>query len=100
MLIAHVHITVATTDREKALNILLNEVTPVRAMKGCLTYIPFIDPTNDTGLVVLHEWQSNEDFAAYATSTEFAKIGQELRPMMNAPPVSKRFDVAPIETIN
>lgn len=100
MLIAHVHFTVAAADRDAALEILLGEVQSVRAMTGCLAYLPFADPTNDTGLGVLHEWDSHEDFAAYATSPYFANIGQLLRPMMTAAPVSHRFDATPIETVN
>lgn len=98
MLIAHVHFTVAASDREEALSILLNETKSVRNMNGCVTFMPFANANNDTGLSVLHEWVSKEDFSAYASSTEFAKIGNVLRPMMTAPPVSKRFDATPIET--
>lgn len=100
MLIAHVMFHVAATDRAAALQTLLDECDAVRAMAGCIAFIPFVDPTNDTELGVLHEWDSAEAFADYTASEEFAKVGQALRPIMTAPPVSKRFDASLIEALN
>lgn len=100
MLIAHVMFQVAATDRAAALQTLLDECDAVRRMQGCIAFIPFVDPTDDTRLGVLHEWDSAEAFAGYTTSDAFAKVGQTLRPIMTAPPVSKRFDASLIEALN
>jgi quinol monooxygenase YgiN len=100
MLIAHVYFTVAASERQKALDTLLKEAPTVRAMKGCQTFVPFLDPTNVEGLGVLHEWHCEEDFAAYTSSSGFAEVGQILRPMMTNPPVSRRFDAELIQTVN
>ncbi|MGH1444502.1 MAG: putative quinol monooxygenase [Cognatishimia sp.] len=100
MLIAHVMFQVAATDRAAALQTLLDECDAVRRMQGCIAFIPFVDPTGDTGLGVLHEWDSAEAFAAYTSSVEFTAVGQALRPIMIGPPVSKRFDASLIEALN
>lgn len=98
MLIAHVHFAVIAAERSAAVNALLAEVKDVRAMKGCLTFIPFADPTDETRLGVMHEWESAADFAAYGASDAFKSLGQVLRPMMTATPISRRFDATLQET--
>lgn len=98
MLIAHVTFSVSPEDRNLALNTLKQEVSVVRAMKGCRAFVPFQDPTNEQDLGVLHEWNSAEDFATYTSSDSFATIGKILRPIMVSPPVSKRFDATLLDT--
>jgi quinol monooxygenase YgiN len=100
MLIAHVHFTVAASERHKALEMLQKEAPAVRAMKGCQAFVPFLDPTSSEGLGVLHEWDSEEDFAAYTSSPGFAEVGRILRPMMTGAPVSRRFDARLLQTVN
>ena len=100
MFIAHVHFTVAPAERQAALDALLAEVPVVRAMPGCLAFVPFLDPTDPAGLGILHEWQDASSFGAYAASPGFAEVGKVLRPMMTSAPVSKRFDAKLLETVN
>jgi quinol monooxygenase YgiN len=50
-------------------------------------------------LGIVHEWESAEAFARYAASPGFTAVGQVLRPIMVAPPVSKRFDARLLETV-
>jgi len=100
MFIAHVHFCVEANDRQAALDALVAEIDSVRGMKGCLAFIPFSEPDNKTGLGVIHEWETQADFAAYGTSSEFARLGQMLRPMMTAAPVSRRFDAKLFEAVN
>lgn len=92
MLIAHVTFIVAQENSRKALNALVAEADQVRAMLGCITFIPFQDATDPQKVGVIHEWETQQDFEGYTSSTEFARVGQILRPMMLAPPVSHRFD--------
>lgn len=98
MIVAHVHFSVAASRRQAALDALLAEVELVRTMKGCLAFTPFADPTDNTRLGVLHEWAAGEDFAAYIASDAFTTLGQVLRPMMTAPPISRRFDATLLAT--
>lgn len=100
MLIAHVQFTVSAKDRAAALKALLTDHEKIRAMPGCLAFIPFVDPTNDTGLGVLHEWQSPDDFAAYTSSDNFSTMSQALRPMMTSAPISHRFDATQVNPVD
>jgi quinol monooxygenase YgiN len=47
MLLAYVKITIAENDRQKALDILMEEVPIVTAMPGCLNFSPYLDPANE-----------------------------------------------------
>ena len=100
MLIAHVQFTVSASDRPAALKVLLADHLSIRAMPGCLAFVPFVDATNDTGLGVLHEWQNAKDFETYASSDNFSTMSQALRPMMTSAPISHRFDATPIEAVD
>lgn len=93
MFIAHVHFTVAPENRTRALKALLSEVPQVSQMPGCLYFMPFLDPTNDEDLGVIHEWKSEADFIAYAASDAFNAMSKALRPMMITAPASRRFNV-------
>lgn len=98
MLIAHVTFPVSSENRTLAIDTLTKEIADVRAMTGCVAFVPFLDPTNETDVGVLHEWESADDFAAYIASDSFAAIGAVLRPIMVGLPVSKRFDATLIDT--
>ena len=99
MLIAIVDFSVAADHRTAALTALLDEVPTVSAMAGCLRFRPHIDPTNESGLGVLHEWEDAASFAAYLGSASFARLGEVLRPLMTAPPQSRRFEATPLEEV-
>jgi len=91
MLVALVDFYVDPADREVALKHLLEEASAVRAMTGCKTFRPYGDPA-DTSLVgIVHEWESEADFAAYLRSDGFKEIGALVRPMMTAEPSSRRY---------
>ena len=100
MLIAHVTFAVAAAERQSALATLVTEAETVRAMPGCLTFTPFADPIDPQKLRIVHEWETVEQFRAYAQSPGFAATGQVLRPMMVDKPVSRRFEAELIESIN
>ncbi len=100
MLIAHVKFTVSEKNRTLAIDNLKQEARTVRAMKGCIAFIPFLDPINPQDVGILHEWDTADDFAAYIASERFATVGRILRPIMISPPVSRRFDAELIESIN
>lgn len=100
MIIAHVTFSVAAEKRQEALDVLVSEIAGVRAMHGCLAFVPFVDPSDEISLGVLHEWETAADFAAYGSSSGFAEVGKALRPMMTGAPISRRFDATLLETVN
>ena len=99
MFIAHVHFVVAPDDRQDAIDPLVAEAPSVRAMSGCRTFLPFLDGADPCRLGVLHEWETQDDFAAYAGSPGFAAAGRVLRPMMTEAPVSRRFQAELLATV-
>ena len=100
MFVAHVTFSVAEQDRPGVLDVLLEEADAVRAMEGCVVFLPFLDPTRTDGVGVLHEWESPEHFAGYLASPQFSGSGGIIRPLMTAPPVSRRFHATPVEMAN
>lgn len=97
MFIVHLDFDVAEADRPHALAVLRQEVKTVRAMPGCRRFTPFDDPILRGRVSVLHEWDSAVAFAAYLQSEAFRVAGEELRPLMVAPPSSRRFEARLIE---
>lgn len=97
MLIAIVDFEVKPADRATALTVLLEETETVRAMTGCTRFRPFTDPQSRTHVGILHEWSDAAGFAAYLASPGFARAGEALRPMMTAPPSSRRYHADLIE---
>jgi quinol monooxygenase YgiN len=99
MFIAHVHFAVAPHDRQVALETLLSAASSVRSMSGCRTFLPFLDGSDPCRLGVLHEWETQEDFAAYSASPGFAATGRVLRSLMSEAPVSRRFQLDLVATL-
>ncbi len=99
MLIAILDFDVAPANSDAALDRLLSEAPAVREMKGNIAFRAYADPLIDTRVTLVHEWESEEDFAAYLASPAFARLGKVLRPMMTAPPVSRRFEARLLETV-
>jgi quinol monooxygenase YgiN len=100
MRLAHLTFTVRPEAQHDALEVLLEEVPAVRAMEGCVAFIPFADPTAAGGIGVLHEWETDEAFEAYLASPTFAAAGARLRPLMTREPDSRRFDAELVATVN
>lgn len=100
MRLAHLTFTVRPEAQYDALGMLLEEVPTVRAMAGCVAFIPFVDPTVEGGLGVLHEWATEEAFTAYLASPNFEEAGNRLRPLMTRQPDSRRFDAELVTPVN
>lgn len=96
MLIAHVEFRVATSDRDSALAVLLQEAPIVRSMSGNVKFQVFGNPEHDDLIEIVHQWESKETFDAYLGSESFTVVGKALGPKMTAPPLSKRFLANPI----
>lgn len=100
MLIAILDFDTAPADRPAALAQLLAEAPRIRAMPGNLAFRAYADPQRQDRLTVVHEWEDRDSFAGYLASSAFARSGEVLRPLMVAPPVSRRFEARLLDTVN
>ncbi len=64
------------------------EAATVRDMDGCENYAIYEAPGDEDAIVIVQKWRSIELFDAYRQSPVFAALGQGLKPMMAAPPVT------------
>lgn len=100
MLIAHLRFPIAPENRPIATEALVAGLETVRAMRGCIAFHPIHDPTDEAVLGVVHEWETEEDFAAYTSSEAFRAFGERIRPLMTGKPVSRRFRSELIQVVN
>ncbi len=98
-LIAIVELSTSVADRPFAVAQLRREQPIVRTIPGCLAFHVFASPETGTDITVLHEWVDQAAFDGYLASDVFARSGQVLRPLMTAPPSSRRYRVELIETV-
>lgn len=99
MFIAHVTFRV-TPDKKAAIrDVLTAGAGAVESMEGCIRFVPFEDLAVDGGFGILHEWESEADFSNYLASEAFSTLGQAIRPVAIAPPVSKRFSAVSAEAV-
>ncbi|GAB4051202.1 putative quinol monooxygenase [Catellatospora paridis] len=99
MLIAILDFRTAAADRDAALAQLDGESAGVRAMAGNVAFRVYASRADESTITVVHEWADEESFARYLASEAFARSGEVIRPMMTAPPVSRRFHAELLETV-
>ena len=96
MLIAVLDLRTTAADRAVALAQLDGEI---RAMPGNLDFRVYAARDDAEAVAVIHEWADEPSFADYLSSDAFARSGAVLRPLVTAPPVSRRFRAALLETV-
>ena len=99
MLIAVLDLRTTPADRTTALAQLDGERDEIRAMPGNLDFRVYAARDDDGDVTVIHEWVDEPSFAAYLSSEAFERSGAVLRPLLTAPPVSRRFRAALLETV-
>ena len=99
MLIALLDLHTAAADRAAALDQLDRERDEIRAMPGNLDFRVYAARDDEEGVTVIHEWVDEPSFAAYLSSPAFERSGVVLRPLMSAPPQSRRFRAELFETV-
>lgn len=99
MLIAVLDLRTTPADRVAALAQLDSERDEIRAMPGNLDFRVYAARDDEEAVVVLHEWADQPSFADYLSSDAFARSGAVLRPLVTAPPVSRRFHADLLETV-
>jgi quinol monooxygenase YgiN len=98
-LIAILDFSTSSAHRPTALAQLAREQPIVRSMPGCVGFRVFPSAEADTDITVVHEWTDQSAFADYLASEAFARSGEVLRPLMTAPPSSRRFRAELLETV-
>jgi quinol monooxygenase YgiN len=99
MFIAILDLRTTPTDRAVALAQLDSERDEIRAMPGNLDFRVYAARDDEEHVVVIHEWADEPSFADYLSSDAFARSGEVLRPLVTAPPVSRRFRADLLETV-
>lgn len=99
MLIAVVDLRTAATDRAAALAQLESERDEIRAMPGNLDFRVYAAREDEEAVAVIHEWTDEPSFGAYLSSEAFVRSGEVLRPLVTAPPMSRRFHADLLETV-
>lgn len=99
MFIAILDFSTSAADRPAALAQLDAERPEVVAMPGCVAFRVYASRTTPTVVTVVHEWEQEDAFGAYTASDAFARSGVVLRPLMTAPPVSRRYRADLLETV-
>jgi quinol monooxygenase YgiN len=99
MFIAVLDLRTAPTDRPVALAHLDSERDEIRAMPGNLEFRVYAARDDEEGVTVIHEWADESSFGAYLASEVFDRSGTVLRPLLIAPPVSRRFRATLLETV-
>ena len=99
MFIVILDFRIAATDRPAVLAQFDGESDRVRAMPGNVALRVYAVREDDTAVAVVHEWDDEASFAGYLGSASFARLGEVIRPMMIAAPVSRRFRADLLETV-
>jgi quinol monooxygenase YgiN len=99
MLIAVLDLRTTAIDRPLVLAQLDSEHDEIRAMPGNVDFRVYAARDDEESVTVLHEWADEPSFAAYLSSDAFARSGSVVRPLVTAPPVSRRFRAALLETV-
>jgi quinol monooxygenase YgiN len=99
MLIALLDLRTTPADRPVALAQLDSEKDEIRSMPGNLGFRVYAARDDEEAVVVIHEWADESSFAGYLSSDAFERSGAVLRPLVTAPPVSRRFRAHLLETV-
>lgn len=99
MLIAVLDLRASAADRPAVLAQLDSEKPEIRAMPGNLDFRVYAARDDQEAVVVIHEWADETSFAGYLSSDAFTRSGTVIRPLVTAPPVSRRFRADLLETI-
>jgi quinol monooxygenase YgiN len=99
MFIALLDLRTTAGDRPVALAEFDSERDEIRAMPGNLDFRVYAAREDDEAVAVIHEWVDEPSFAAYLSSEAFARSGAVIRPLVTAPPVSRRFHADLLETV-
>src|SRR5262245_20766883 len=97
MIVIHVSVT-AKAEVIKSFQISLQEVvTEARSVAGCTKYEWYHVPNSTQSFVIFGEFDTKENFEKYLNSTVVKRIGEELIPLLTAPPIFKHYEATVLE---
>lgn len=99
MLIAILDFETTAADRPAALTHLDGARDRIRTMPGNIAFRTYASREDESQVTVIHEWDTEASLAGYLRSDTFARLGEVLRPLMTAAPVSRRFHAELLETV-
>lgn len=99
MFIAILDFSTSADDRSAALAQLDAERPQIVDMPGCVAFRVYASRITLTDVTVVHEWEHEDAFAGYLASEAFARSSAGLRPLMTAPPLSRRFRADLLQTV-
>ena len=99
MIMALIDFEVAPESRGDLLQALQPLLAEARKAPGNRSYRASADSENRGHIGLMHEWDSLEQFRAYASSDLMDRMGKLLRPAMTTPPVSRRLRTESIEEV-
>ncbi len=79
---------IASDSIRKSIDVFNSQASTVRGMNGCESYAIYEAPGDDDSILIVQKWTSMDAFDIYRDSDVFAAMGQGLKPMMTAPPVT------------
>jgi quinol monooxygenase YgiN len=99
MIMAWIDFDVAPEGRAELLCLLQPLISEARAMDGNRSYRASTNSESEAHIGLMHEWETLEQFRAYASSDLMERIGKVLRPWMTTPPISRRLRTDTIEEV-
>jgi len=98
MIVAYVSVKTkknASGDFEQIVNEIQHEV---RKMAGCVKNEWYRDPHTPQRYVIYGEFDTREHFEQYLNSSLVKRIGDELIPLLDAPPEFKHYEATVLES--
>ena len=99
MIMALIDFEVAPEGRADLLAALRPLLKEARSFEGNRSYRALTDSQSAAHIGLVHEWDTLEQFRAYASSQLFDRLSEILRPAMTTPPVSRRMRTDNIEEV-
>lgn len=94
MLIVIVEFSVSQSDIKIAASTLNSIAHSAKKIKGNIAFrVCNINASTTGSCLLLEEWENAAAFEGYKASKAFATAGQQLKPLMTAPPKSRAYEV-------
>ena len=97
VIVVEVSVRAKPEHAEQLEQILREVVGEARQLTGCMRYEWYRSPDVERGVFVYAEFDSENTFADYRSGPVVKKIGEQLIPLLEAPPSYKHFSAAVLQ---